>query len=45
MQVWNHGKTLRKLEKQKKLEIITVRRLNYGSKFIEGHTLIIWKPI
>ena len=41
----NYLTTLRKLEKQKKLEIITVRRLNYGSKFIEGHTLIIWKPI
>ena len=36
---------LRELEKEQKIEILETRRLNYGSKFIEGHTLIIWKTL
>lgn len=41
----NYLTTLRDLESQKKIEILDTRRLYYGSKFIEGHTVIIWKPI
>lgn len=37
--------SLRELERQGKAKIFEVRRLNYGSKFIEGHTLVIWKPL
>lgn len=36
---------LNNLEKIGKAKIIDVRRLNYGSQYVEGHTLIIWKPI
>ena len=36
---------LKSLEKEGKAKIIEERRLNYGSEFIEGHTLIIWKPV
>ena len=36
---------LEELERLNKIKILEVRRLNYGSKFIEGHTLIIWKPL
>jgi SAM-dependent methyltransferase len=41
----NYLTKLKSLEKEEKVEILSVNRLNYGSKFIEGHTLIIWKPI
>lgn len=41
----NYLTTLRNLEKQGKIKILDTRRLYYGSKFIEGHTVIIWKPI
>lgn len=40
----NYLTALQLLEQQDKLKILNVRRLNYGSKFIEGHTMIIWKP-
>lgn len=40
----NYLTTLRKLEEQGKIHILATQRLNYGSKFIEGHTCIIWKP-
>ena len=33
------------LEKEGKIEIIKKQRINSGSYFIEGHSLIIWKPI
>jgi len=36
---------LKNLEKEGKAKILETRRLNYGSKFIEGHSLVIWKPI
>jgi len=41
----NYLTTLRNLEKDGKIEILDTRRLYYGSKFIEGHTVIIWRPI
>ena len=41
----NYLTKLKELEERGKLEILTVKRLKYGSKFIEGHTLIIWKPL
>lgn len=41
----NYITRLYELEKDGKIAILDVRRLNYGSKFIEGHTLVIWKPI
>ena len=40
----NYLTTLRDLENQDKIRVLDVRRLYYGSKFIEGHTVIIWKP-
>ena len=36
---------LKSLEKEGKVSIINERRLNYGSEFVEGHTLVIWKPL
>ena len=36
---------LEKLEKDGKIEIIKKQRIYSGSYFIEGHSLIIWKPI
>jgi hypothetical protein len=41
----NYLAKLQTLEKENKVEILEVKRLNYGSKFVEGHTLIIWKPV
>jgi SAM-dependent methyltransferase len=41
----NYLTKLQSLEKENKVEILEVKRLNYGSKFVEGHTLIIWKPV
>ena len=41
----NYLTKLQTLEKENKVEILEVKRLNYGSKFVEGHTLIIWKPV
>lgn len=36
---------LQKLQDDKKIEILDVRRTYAGSYFIEGHTLIVWKVI
>lgn len=36
---------LEELEKQGKIEIIKKQRMYSGSYFIEGHSLIIWKPL
>jgi hypothetical protein len=33
------------LEKQKRIEIIDVRRTYAGSYFIEGHSLVVWRPL
>lgn len=34
---------LKKLEKENKIEIIKQQRINSGSYFIEGHSLVVWK--
>ena len=36
---------LEKLESERKIEIIDKRRIYSGSYFIEGHSLIVWKPL
>jgi len=36
---------LRKLEMQKKVRIIKQQRTYTGSLFIEGHSLVVWKPL
>ena len=36
---------LRELEKQGKVEILKVKRLNFGSLFMEGFTYMVWRPI
>lgn len=41
----NYLTSLISLEKMGKVKILEARRLNYGSQFIEGHSLIIWKPL
>lgn len=41
----NYLNHLEKLEKKGKIKIIEKMRIFSGSYFIEGHSLIIWKPI
>lgn len=36
---------LRKLEEEKKIEIISIKRLFFGSFFMEGYNHIAWKPL
>ena len=36
---------LQKLEAEGKIEIIKIKRLNFGSLFMEGFTNIIWRPL
>ena len=36
---------LRELEKEGKIQIIKVKRLNFGSLLMEGYTYIVWKPL
>lgn len=36
---------LQQLEQEGKIEIIKVKRLNFGSLFMEGYTNIIWRPL
>ena len=36
---------LKQLELDGKIEILNVKRLNFGSLFFEGFTNIIWKPV
>lgn len=36
---------LRKLEKDKKIKILEAKRTYIGSMFIEGHSIIVWRPI
>ena len=36
---------LKKLEAEGKIEILKVKRLNFGSMFFEGYTSIIWRPL
>jgi hypothetical protein len=35
---------LEKLEKEGKIEILKKQRISYGSYFVEGHSLIVWRP-
>lgn len=35
---------LKEMEAQKKIEILKVKRLFWGSLYMEGYSLIIWKP-
>lgn len=37
--------TLRTLEKQGKIEILEARRSGVGSMFIDGYSIIVWRPI
>ncbi len=36
---------LLELEKEGKIEIIKLKRLNFGSLLMEGYTCIVWKPL
>ena len=40
----NYLTRLRKLEDQNEIEILKVKRLFFGSLFMEGYTYVIWKP-
>lgn len=35
---------LQRLEKEKKIKILKVQRLNFGSLFLEGYNLMVWRP-
>ena len=35
---------IKELEKQNKVDILKIKRLNFGSLFMEGFTCIIWRP-
>ena len=35
---------LRQLQDEGKIELIKVKRLFFGSLFMEGYTLMVWKP-
>jgi hypothetical protein len=36
---------LKNLEAHKKIEIIKVKRMYFGSLYHEGYTCVIWKPL
>jgi len=36
---------LQSLEENEKIEILKVKRLNFGSLFMEGYSLIVWRPL
>lgn len=36
---------LQELEKQGKIDILEIKRLSFGSLYMEGYTCIIWKPL
>jgi hypothetical protein len=40
----NYLPSLKKLESEKKLSILKVKRLFFGSQFMEGFSYMIWKP-
>lgn len=40
----NYLTRLRELEAQNEIEILKVKRLFFGSLFMEGYTYVIWKP-
>lgn len=35
---------LEKLESEGRIEILRKQRINYGSLYVEGHSLIVWRP-
>lgn len=41
----NYLSRLRELESQKRIEIIKVKRLFFGSQLMEGYTYIAWRPV
>lgn len=41
----NYLPRLNELESQGKIEILKVKRLHFGSMFMEGFTYIIWRPV
>lgn len=36
---------LKKLEQEKKIEILKMKRLYFGSFFMEGYNLFVWRPV
>ncbi len=36
---------LRELESEKKIELLKVKRLYFGSLFMEGYNIIVWRPL
>ena len=36
---------LQQLESEGKAEILKIKRLNFGSLFMEGFTCIVWRPV
>ena len=36
---------LKKMEKKKKIKIIKTRKSYFGSLYINGYSLVVWKPI
>jgi len=43
--LWGFLPYLQKLQSEGKIEIIVQRRTFSGSQYIEGHSLIVWRPI
>jgi hypothetical protein len=39
------GSYLKKLSQEKKIEILKIHRMNFGSLFMEGYNLFVWKKI
>jgi hypothetical protein len=42
--LWGYLTRLRELESEEKIEILEVKRSFIGSLFIDGYTVIVWKP-
>lgn len=42
---YNFFPRLRELEKEAKIEILKVKRLFFGSLYMEGYNLIVWRPV
>ena len=41
----NYVLHLKSLEKQKKVKIMDTYRTGLGSKYIEGYSIVVWKPV
>jgi hypothetical protein len=35
---------LRQLEAEKRIEILKVQRMNFGSLYHEGYSFVVWRP-